>query len=485
MVIIALLLNPIGKNINTVNVTIKTDRSQKSPLDTVLFAHLDILRLRPNLIKALTTPATTVNIKSLWVDKAEVAQGDFYKFVGWSRVHDTSQFFAQDHPQNWRFHSASKEDGLSGKLGVSANGVAFYDAYSYCRAAAGRLPTADEFYAISQAQSGQLYPWGNQFDPKPWPYFDARLNATLKSGSFPSSNNRAGVQDLGAVLAEWTLGEYPDGKPYIQGGDAYSTPHEIYALNAVYRKVAASYRSIYVGFRCVYDAAPKGKTRWKSKIEAIRIKDKKAVINHYPNSVIRPLLHYLPRLSVATFKSLLPINRKANYQILVGTNEISVAQYQRFLAAPLVSLGFAHEQQPKEHSLTPLGWQQQLQNPQRPVVGVDWWSAYHFANWADGRLPTQDEFIKILALSGSTDGVFAENSQAHPTDLQPTTTITNLLGNVAEWSASVDSSQQNLQMVVKGGSFLTPQPRAQDIAHYQSISPHHRSNSIGFRVVFE
>ncbi|KAF3983201.1 MAG: formylglycine-generating enzyme family protein [Methylococcales symbiont of Hymedesmia sp. n. MRB-2018] len=483
---VVLLLSPWHKNIPSQTLKIKASDQQKSALDKILLENLNVIKARHSLIKSLTQPPKTVVIKKLWVDKTEVAQADFYKFVGWTRAHNSSAFFAPTQPQDWKFYSSSKTHGLSGKLGVSANGISFYDAYAYCRANGARLPSADEFRAIAESRPAQLYPWGNKFNPKPWPYFDARLNATLKPAIFPSSDTKEGVADLGALLSEWTLGNYPQGYPFIQGGNAYSSPHEIYALTMVYRSVPAKSRSPYVGFRCVYDTKPRALSPWKSKINSVLITNKTIKTNHYPHSTIRPFLHYLSRLNVDTFKSLLPIQRKSDYQLSVGINEASVAQYAQFMADIFVSFGlYSHPQKPQNHSLQPLNWQQQKDHPNRPVVGVDWWSAYHFANWAGGRLPTYKESIKMQVLAAVQKSVFADHRQTYPAELKPNTKISHLLGNVSEWTSSIDSSKENLSMIVRGGSFLIHQKRANNIDFYRSISPHYRAQDIGLRVVFD
>jgi formylglycine-generating enzyme required for sulfatase activity len=126
--------------------------------------------------------------------------------------------------------------------------------------------------------------------------------------------------------------------------------------------------------------------------------------------------------------------------------------------------------------------QQTQQN--RPVVGVDWWSAYHFANWVGGRLPSQDEFKKIQLSTPKSASIFKSNRQTHPDDVASDGQIRHLLGNVSEWTKSVDGSKENLNIVVSGGSFLIAEKRANVAGFYRSISPHHRAKDIGFRVVF-
>lgn len=489
IVLIVLLLSPWQKNIPTQTLIIRVDKTQKSALDAVISPHLGLIKQRRGLIDALSQSPKTISIKNLWVDKYEVAQADFYKFIGWSRVYDSSLFFAPTQAKDWKFYSSSKTHGLSGKLDVSANGLSFYDAYTYCHASAGRLPEADEFQAIIQNMTrdsaSQLYPWGDKFNPKPWRYFDARLNATLNPGSFPSSDTKEGVSDMGALLSEWTMGKYPRGKPFIQGGNAYSKPYEIYALTMIYRQAQAKYRSAYVGFRCVYDKKPKSHSPWKNKINTVYISNKTLKINHYPHSSIRPLLRYLPNLSLGDFKSLLPSHRQSDYQLSVGINEVSVAQYQQFLSDIFVSFGvYSHEQQPKNHNLTPLNWQVQKKYPNRPVVGIDWWSAYHFANWVGGRLPSNNESIKIQILASKQKSVFKHQQQAYPNTLKSSQKITHFSGNVSEWTRSIDTSKENLSIIVRGGSFFIEKKHAQKIDFYRAISPHHRAKDIGFRVVF-
>ena len=87
---------------------------------------------------------------------------------------------------------SSRKDGRIGvlaaitKLAVAwmrrQNGVSYYDAYAYCQASGGRLPTRSEWIAIAGGSEGRLYPWGNSFNSEGWPYLDPRLNAAQRCG---------------------------------------------------------------------------------------------------------------------------------------------------------------------------------------------------------------------------------------------------------------------------------------------------------------
>jgi formylglycine-generating enzyme required for sulfatase activity len=482
----ALLLNPQGRKLDTKLIMIGSPSAQFSKFDNAITPYLTNIKQDSTLLKSLSQRPKMISTNPLWVDKQEVQQADFYKFLGWIRVNPEQQYFAPTQPADWTFYTSSKTHGLSGRLGVSANGLSFYDAFAYCQVLGGRLPSADEFRRLAAGdKKSQLYPWGDEFNAEFWPYFDARLNATLKSGSFENGDTTLGIQDLGALLAEWTMGDYPTAKPFIQGGGAYAKPHELYALNMVYRAKKPAYRSPYVGFRCVYDKKPKTRSPWNSPLTTLFAPAKKLKINHYPHSKIRPLLHYLPRLSLSEFKALLAKNQQKNAYLFVSTNEISVAQYQRFLSDPFVKMGlYAHAQEPNGHTPEPLNWATQQTQQNRPVVGVDWWSAYHFANWVGGRLPSQDEFKKIQLSTPKSASIFKSNRQTHPDDVASDGQIRHLLGNVSEWTKSVDGSKENLNIVVSGGSFLIAEKRANVAGFYRSISPHHRAKDIGFRVVF-
>jgi len=85
----------------------------------------------------------------------------------------------------------------------------------------------------------------------------------------------------------------------------------------------------------------------------------------------------------------------------LARHETTNAQYARFLKAVAEAGGdamWAHPEQPKgpggqpkDH--TPKFWNDpKLNQPQQPVVGVDWWDAYAYAKWAGLRLPTEAEW---------------------------------------------------------------------------------------------
>jgi formylglycine-generating enzyme required for sulfatase activity len=457
------------EKIKTITLTPKQLKTS-SKLDKILLKNLDALKKNPVLLKYFNHKPETIKTKGFFVDKTEVKQGDFYKFIGWHRINKNAKR---------KLYSSSKNHGLSGKLNVSANGINFLDAMEYCQSANARLPSYHEMRLIA---GKSLYPWGDKFNAKPWVYYDSRLNATLKQNSFSNNDTQEGVADLGSMLAEWHTGDYPQGKPGIFGGNAYSRPYALYALNMINRQANKGYRSPYVGFRCVYDKKPTSKTPWGNKIRPIKIKKKSLLINDYSNSSVAPILKYLNDLSLLQFKQL--IQQQKNQTTLKVSGEISVRMYQKFLNSFWKVIGiYQHTQMPKNHSDTPLNWKNQLKYPDRAVVGIDFFSSYHFANWAGARLPTYKE-MKFLfsqvkpALNPKMTKKFAHSAQVK------SGSILNIRDNVSEWTASVDTASYNLKIIIYGGSFFTSLKDKNNEDFYRSIPVQTRLTDVGFRVVF-
>ncbi|MCG3157876.1 MAG: Hercynine oxygenase [bacterium] len=86
--------------------------------------------------------------------------------------------------------------------------------------------------------------------------------------------------------------------------------------------------------------------------------------------------------------------------------EVTVAQYQSYLRATGRS--------------NPENWDEQLQNPNRPVVYVSWEDATNYAQWAGKRLPTEAEWE--YAARGGNTGMAGKPKYNYPwgNDISPT-----------------------------------------------------------------
>lgn len=183
-------------------------------------------------------PARRVFLKSFYIDKYEVTNRKYKKFV------DAT---GHNPPMDW-----SDNKPPVGKLDHPVTNISYGDAAAYAKWAGKRLPTEQEWEKASKGPGNRLYPWGDQFD-------ENRANVlrglgrreTTSVGSFPDGKSFYNIYDLAGNVWEWTLTDYGNSK-IVRGGSfaksafcARTTTKEI--MNPT--KFATD-----VGFRCVKDA---------------------------------------------------------------------------------------------------------------------------------------------------------------------------------------------------------------------------------------
>jgi len=191
-----------------------------------------------------------------------------------------------------------------------------------------------------------------------------------------------------------------------------------------------------------------------------------------------------------------------------GAHEVTIGQYATFLDALAVlarddrDKTFDDASQPADKAghepddwanlfaaaKTNGVWQNRPVTLDTPVVGVDWWDAAAYCEWAQGRLPTQEEWF--AALNASTDQpsalkpsnwlpITAETPDRTPNDLQ------GMAGSVAEWTNSLSVNPSNPMgeklWVIIGGSYLRPANGA--LAREWVGDRGVRRPDVGFRVV--
>ncbi len=498
-------LRPLWRDYDTVPVSLAAPQANDSAgarLDEVLLRNLDHLGYLRSFDHVFARGARTVEVSApVWLDRCEVRQGDFQKFAGWRQFHPAPDIAAPRQQADWRHFSNTRDHAVSGRLDGPANGLTWFDAYAYCRAAGGRLPRADEWIAAAVGLAGRLYPWGDVFEDKAWPYVDPLLNAARKCGATAETDTPEGVSDMGNNVSEWAVGDAD--APLIMGGNGYNAPRDLHGLAVLYRRAPAQYRSPYLGFRCAYDAAPVV-SPWRTPAAAVVLPVGTYSVGVPADARIPSLLTHLSRDRIGLIRRLFEREREApTAELHFTTREITRRQYAAFLRDPFVLAGFhAEDNQPRHHRHRPSDWQAQMAQPDLPVVNVDWWSAYAFASWAGGRLPSAEEWESAASGQGrrlypwggkfaAASPVTGERALRGPVaasvesgDVTPEGLLA-MGGNVSEWTRSVSTASGGYAMVVKGGNYLLPGAETARLDYRNHVSPNHRSRTLGFRVVFE
>ncbi len=501
-----------------VEVALQSQDVKLNGLDVAVMEHAEYLWRVPSLQEQIVKPHGVTRLDAFYIDKFEVKQQNYRRFLSWLALQGEKRY-AFSHPSeplNYIYQNPNTNHKILGRFEVSASGINFYAAYAYCQATGGSLPSIEQWMAAAAGTEGRSYPWGDEFIGDPWRYSDPLLNLASPLANRRASVTPRGVYDMGNGLSEWTLNMTADERFVQKGGNNYNRPFKLQALNFVERPAPADFSSKYTGFRCVY-AAPRVannanirtfKFPWEGQTEALLIPAGVYGQGVPKNSYAPKLMTYLDRSSPQILKSFLSVPL-ANYPVAplaFSKYEISRKEYRQFLRDPLARLGFyANKKEPIDHSYVPDNWQEQLKNSSMPVVGVDWWSAYAYAKWAGGRLPSEDEWLQ--AFGGNTKNPYSWGSIympgfSHARDLQvelfpimPVAVRSNvkdvtpegivaLGGNVSEWTSSVTFYDNSISMIVKGGNYQIPGDLGAHYSYNVKVPPNHRSDAIGIRVVF-
>ncbi len=441
--------------------------------------------------------------RPLWVDRCEVRQGEFYKFSNWRNFHRELPIAAPGQPPDWQHFSNNRNHVVSGRLDAPANGLTWYDAYAYCQAVDGRLPTAGEWIAAAAGSEEQLYPWGDAFRSDAWPYLDPLLNAAQKCGLHPATHTPEGLADMGQNVSEWAVADGDSKQAVVMGGNAYNLPRELYSLAALYRQAPSDFRSAYLGFRCVYEYPPQ-RSPWRTVLDAVAIAPGDYPAGVPEDALVPGLVAQLPPERLELVEQLF-VHRDASTpaDLYITVREITRREYHVFLQDLFVIAGlYAEENQPAGHSYRPPDWELQMQSPDLPVVNLDWWSAYAFASWAGGRLPSAEEWAFVASAGGkhiypwgdqfndaaAVSGELRSGGPRVPVGPVADQTPTGVLdmgGNVSEWTRSVSGVSGAYAVIIKGGNYLLPGDETARMDFSNHASPHYRSPTLGFRVVFD
>jgi formylglycine-generating enzyme required for sulfatase activity len=198
-------------------------------------------------------PAHETILDDYYIDRFEVTNGDYMKFVEVSgaakpRTHDNPDFNDPRQP---------------------VAGVNWKEANAYCQWRGKRLPSEAEWEKAGRGKRPVKYPWGNEAPESSRLNYNEELNKTAPVGSYEAGKSDYGVHDLSGNVAEWTndwhLPEYylfspkenppgPEKGQYkvLRGGNWRNNADDV---RLTYRNATIpSLRNLGVGFRCAKSA---------------------------------------------------------------------------------------------------------------------------------------------------------------------------------------------------------------------------------------
>ena len=501
------LLNTIQRESDAVEVTLGIEPAptpQARYLDDLVLKVYESNALSDELKQRLNKPAMQTKLKRFFMDACEVSQKEYEQYIEWNKRMTSAE--ANDLPE-W-MKSASSGHRIAGQLQSAATGISMQGATAYCQTADGRLPYVEELEVAANGDDNRLYPWGNEFTDKLWPYASADRNANQSCKSHADLATEDGAHHLVSNAMEWTQGSIARpselSPPIAFGAPATrSRGRELYALNASWFEVEPQIKSHHLGFRCVYDNVPPVVPWTFVRPEFIYVGQGTFEIG-LPQSARLPLfVANMPKLKDLNLRQLL-VNEGEPQQVLnVDQCEVSRGQFKKFLNDPLVQLGLlANDNEPEEIDYVPVAWEAQQDHLDLPVYGVNWWAADAYARWVGGRLPTIREWRQIaLGTDGSRYpwgesygepknqvGDHADSSLRACGIAQTDITLSgihDLGGNLSEWTRSVTMNRGSVSIWVAGGNWILPGLETAQSVFGRPVPIGFQSETIGFRVVHD
>ncbi len=214
-------------------------------------------------------PVREVSIDTFWIDRTEVTNEQYKKFVDATGrpVPYVAESWAK--PYNWDRAARTYPDGKGNHPVVL---VSWDEAAAYALWAGKRLPTEAEWEYAARGPGSRTYPWGNAWDASRCNWLsDALVEGLAPVGSYPSGASWCGALDMAGNVWEWCADWFaPDaysaaarrnpsgpvtGRYRVLRGGSWGSPADLCRSSArAFRPPYA--RSDAAGFRCAADRLP-------------------------------------------------------------------------------------------------------------------------------------------------------------------------------------------------------------------------------------
>ena len=145
-------------------------------------------------------PEHQVYLSTYYMDKYEVTQGEYERFVKATKRGKPFVPVFDDDPAKIL------------KPELAAMGMSWLDAVAYCQWAGKRLPTEAEWEKAAKGEGNRKYPWGDTLDSR-----HANLDGDedgykylAPPGKFEAGRSVYGLYDMSGNVAEWVADTYDD-----------------------------------------------------------------------------------------------------------------------------------------------------------------------------------------------------------------------------------------------------------------------------------
>ncbi len=479
-----------------------------------------------------------INIgKGYWIDKYEVTNAQYKKFLEFIAQNGHVRCYPEprnlDHlPLAYRIRRDGyiyKGNKLSESLIKKVDAllenekpvisVSYHDASAYAGWVGKKLPTVEqwEVAARGDVDSTTLYFWGNEFDPR-------RVNTLERGGertSFASNDIRVGINPKGLYgmignAAEW-LWKHPDSSFTLKidsDWDAYGKFEGALHVHTRYDEKILNELDIdnlYSGIRC---AVTEGEEADYTDIQdmiyfspgtrTVGVKIQSELLQAYRSTgrLTHGWLEYFFERNGYE-----PHFKKSIDGFWMDKYEVTNREYDIFLRWVRTNghvKCYVSEPVGKDHR-SDYSDDDQLNRPNYPVVGIDWYDAMSYATWKRKRLPYWYEWEAAV---GGKDGRLFPWGHAydslHVNDARAETYpeltlhvdtlalgaspegVFQLAGNVAEWM--IDGpvrkpSKDAERYYIKGGGYKSFNDYEALRYFNRTGSPLARESWVGFRCV--
>ncbi len=215
-----------------------------------------------NIRHADEGPEHTAYTDSYYIDRYEVTNYEYKKFVDATGYRRPPHWITGSYPKGKKYHPV-----------VYVN---MFDGEAYCRWVGKRLPIESEWEKGARGTDARIHPWGMVFDENKGNVVALGIKDTTRVGAFEEGKSPYGLYDMIGNVWEWTStwfypyqgAEIPESDEYyskrvvtLKGGSwfdcsGYNCGMSAYTFNR--SQFSPTVKNNSFGFRCVKDDDKKG-----------------------------------------------------------------------------------------------------------------------------------------------------------------------------------------------------------------------------------